>query len=235
LSLIDDDSGAIATGRASYSLSISGVVLTSLWLIAAGIYCHSRWDVLVELKPDAVANFAAGVCAPLAFLWLVLGFFQQGQELRNSGRALWLQGRELQQSVEQQRELVNVTREQLHFESSKLERQQDETVRNAQPILRLAEGGSSGAVDGGRSHEFTLSNLGRPCTDIRVIDADGKSRIARPILDTGGSLSFQFDFAFGPVPPFQLSLAYVDQQLIARQKIFTIKRDTNSFQIEEAN
>jgi hypothetical protein len=233
LSLIDDDPAAMSMGRASFFLPISGVVLTSLWLIAAGIYCHSRWDVLVELKPDAVANFAAGVCAPLAFLWLVLGFFQQGQELRNSGRALWLQGRELQHSVDQQRELVAVTREQLQFERAMLERRQTEIARNAQPILRLIEGGSIGSAEGCRSHEFRLSNLGKQCTDIKIIDDNGQLRGAKALLSTGEFHVVQFDFPSGPVPRFALRISYVDQQLTDQQKTFAIERTANSFSIAE--
>jgi len=73
------------------------------------------------MKPDEFATFLAGVFGPLAFLWLVLGFFQQGAELRHSADALWLQGQELQNSVEQQRNLVEVTREQNYFLPGDLE------------------------------------------------------------------------------------------------------------------
>lgn len=107
------------------------------------VYIYSNAPNFDALAPNEIGEFAAGVFAPLAFLWLVLGFFQQGEELRNSGRALWLQGQELQNSVEQQRELVRVTREQLQFESTMVEQQRQET-RNAQPILRLVQSGSMG-------------------------------------------------------------------------------------------
>ena len=35
-------------------------------------------------------DFLGGVSSPLAFLWLVLGFFQQGREIRLSNKALQL-------------------------------------------------------------------------------------------------------------------------------------------------
>lgn len=54
-------------------------------------------------------DFFAGVSAPLAFLWLVIGYFQQGEELgqntkalEQQEKALQLQVDELKQSVEQQ-------------------------------------------------------------------------------------------------------------------------------------
>lgn len=39
----------------------------------------------------------------MVFMWLIVGYFQQSQELRYSARALWIQGEELRRSVEQQR------------------------------------------------------------------------------------------------------------------------------------
>jgi hypothetical protein len=54
-------------------------------------------------------DFFAGASAPLAFLWLVIGYFQQGDELSQNTKALeqqekalQLQVDELRQSVEQQ-------------------------------------------------------------------------------------------------------------------------------------
>jgi hypothetical protein len=39
---------------------------------------------MLAMKPEEFATFLSGVFAPLAFLWLVLGFRQQGDELKNS-------------------------------------------------------------------------------------------------------------------------------------------------------
>jgi len=65
-------------------------------------------------------DFLAGSFAPLAFLWLVLGYLQQGDELRLSTDALRLQAEELKNSVEQQRELVEVSRQQVESEREAL-------------------------------------------------------------------------------------------------------------------
>src|SRR5690606_17388856 len=105
--------------------------------------------------------------APLAFLWLVLGFLQQGHELRNSADALWIQSRELQHSVEQQRQLVDVTREQLAFESEMLRHQQEEIRRNSQPVIRLAVSRIS-TLGGKKQVTFALRNHGKPCTAIAI-------------------------------------------------------------------
>ena len=220
------------TGR---HLPILGACLTLVWLASVGLYVSGQWLKVAVLAPDALANFAAGVCAPLAFLWLVLGFFQQGQELRHSGRALWLQGRELQQSVEQQRELVNVTREQLQFESSMLERQQIEIMRNSQPILRLREGGNVGAANGNRSYDFSVTNIGKPCTDVSIKDSNGVAKGAKSVLETGENIGISFDFAIGPVPRFEVIVSFMDQQLNQQQKKFSVSREDRAFLISDCD
>lgn len=75
-------------------------------------------------------DFMAGFFAPLAFMWLVLGYFQQGEELRqntealklqaeelrSSNEALRLQAEELKNSVEQQRASVGLMREKMQYD-----------------------------------------------------------------------------------------------------------------------
>jgi len=74
---------------------------------------------LLELRPislNEIGDFLAGLFGPIAFLWLVLGFLLQSAELRNSVTALKLQAKELQASVQQQKELVAVTASAIEFE-----------------------------------------------------------------------------------------------------------------------
>lgn len=59
----------------------AGVAVTGVWL-AFGIYM-----LVTQERPsqqNAWGDFFSGFFAPLAFLWLVLGYLQQGEELRNS-------------------------------------------------------------------------------------------------------------------------------------------------------
>jgi hypothetical protein len=50
---------------------------------------------------DVVGGFLEGAFAPLAFLWLVIGFFMQQKELSANARAIRLQYREMKRSAEQ--------------------------------------------------------------------------------------------------------------------------------------
>jgi hypothetical protein len=88
--------------------------VTTTWLALAVWWTFYRpcgaWEV-PTLALNGWGDWAAGTFAPLAFLWLVLGYFQQGEELR-------LQARELRNSVDQQKDLAS---------SNKLQAQQLET------------------------------------------------------------------------------------------------------------
>ena len=72
------------------------------------------------LKLNEKGDLLAGVFSPLAFLWLVYGYLQQGQELKQNTLALNLQAQELQNSVEQQKVLAKAALEQLSILKKKL-------------------------------------------------------------------------------------------------------------------
>jgi hypothetical protein len=61
------------------------------------------------MAPNAWADFCAGVVAPIAFLWLVLGYYQQGDELKQNTQALKLQEEELHNQVAETQNLVRAT------------------------------------------------------------------------------------------------------------------------------
>ena len=51
------------------------------------------------LELNEVGDYLAGVAAPLAFFWLVFGYYQQGRELKVNNKMLKLQYKELSNSV----------------------------------------------------------------------------------------------------------------------------------------
>lgn len=162
-------------------LFVAGGVATTVWLGLLATYVQVNWAGVAAMGPNEVGDFLAGAFAPLAFLWLVLGFFQQGVELRNSGEALWLQGEELRKSVEQQEALVSTTREQLAFDRGVVARQYDQTVRRAQPSFKLLYEGVVEAGANSAFHQFKLTNTGKDCFDLYwIIDNSGSSGLAEP-------------------------------------------------------
>lgn len=219
--------------KAGNALWITGFLMTGVWLVLVALYVAWKWSTFGTMEPNAIGDFAAGVFAPLAFLWLVLGFFQQGEELRNSGKALWLQGKELQASVEQQRELVNVTREQLTFESDMLKEQREEVERKSRPILTLDPGGSMPDGPEKRLYDFRITNTGNPCTALAVLVLGNEVK-RQPVLGTGANLSFHLSLAAGgDLLPMPVLVSYLDARTLPGWAKFAIARLGEKFNITE--
>lgn len=86
-----------------------GKVLTGAYLFTIAALIAVRWADFCNLKLNELGDFLAGVFGPIAFLWLVLGYVQQGRELRINSEALRLQAEELANSVTQQKEIAEAT------------------------------------------------------------------------------------------------------------------------------
>ena len=87
----------------------------------------------MAMRPNEWGDFLAGSFGPVAFLWLVLGFIQQGHELKQNGEALRLQADELKNSVEQHKDLVAATREQV----AAAERGYQDTLISETPLFQV--------------------------------------------------------------------------------------------------
>lgn len=86
-----------------------------------------RWSEFKCLSLNEMGDFFAGAVGPLALIWLVFGYKQQGEELKLSTKALELQAQELKNSVDQQTKMVIAQEESLrNYE------------RSLEPILKLS-------------------------------------------------------------------------------------------------
>ena len=83
-----------------------GLVLTAIYLVGLVAYLTIQGQNPAELRLNELGDFLGGVSSPLAFLWLVLGFFQQSREIRLSSTALHLQAAEMKRSVDEHRRLA---------------------------------------------------------------------------------------------------------------------------------
>lgn len=77
-----------------------GGAATLVYLVGIVALTWGRIDTLGSMPLNEVGDFLAGAFGPVAFLWLVLGFLQQGEELSLSTKALNMQAEELQKSTE---------------------------------------------------------------------------------------------------------------------------------------
>ena len=147
-------------------LSRVGIFGSALYLALLVGLMYRRWNELQALELNAIGDFLAGAFGPLAVFWLVLGYFQQGVELRHSTEALQLQATELKNSVKQQKELVDVTRSQLKAEhdAAREERLRQRIAARPKFTTTKSAGRSSSGLD--TTYYMTISNVGNTATDI---------------------------------------------------------------------
>ncbi|WP_153020691.1 hypothetical protein [Pseudomonas sp. BMS12] len=154
-----------------------GITISIAWLLAMTVPLIHQADKLSGLMPNEWGDFFAGVFAPLAFLWLILGYLQQGEELRLSTNTLALQAEELKNSVEQQRALVEVSKEQVAAERLVWERERIVQEDAARPRVILTCRPSFLTASGGRSFSLSISNIGSTISSlvVELVRPNGKA------------------------------------------------------------
>lgn len=80
-----------------------GLVLTAAWLVVGALYVEVSigWASVDRQPADVIGAFLEGAFAPLAFFWLVIGYFLQQKSLAQNTEALQMQFQEIQRSAEQ--------------------------------------------------------------------------------------------------------------------------------------
>lgn len=167
-----------------------GIFITLIYTLAIAVLIAPKIDTFQAMPLNEIGDFLAGLFGPLGLLWLILGYMQQGEELRLSTRALLLQAEELKNSVEQQRELVEVSRQQVESERESLIYERQLREEATKPIISIKDGGGMFRGDGECSYNVLVTNFGYAATNLTVDFhlSTGTSGIAAdlPILDKGG-------------------------------------------------
>lgn len=159
----------------SRKLSILGVVLTAAYAWLLYFIFDGRIVESLSMKPNEIGDLLAGMFGPLTILWLILGFFQQGIELRQNTAALKLQEealraqvQELVHSVEQQRDLVKVSREQVELAAAALQEERRKSHAAAQPKF-VFDGCGSMTTGGLTTYRSAVRNVGSLATQVQFI------------------------------------------------------------------
>ncbi|VVP23336.1 hypothetical protein PS896_03957 [Pseudomonas fluorescens] len=176
-------------------LEFWGVLGTVIYLSIIGTTVSFKLDGFLNLELNELGDFLAGAFGPVAFLWLVLGFLQQGRELKLSSDALQLQAQELKNSVDQQRELVEVTRAQVEADLENLKTVRQLRAKEIKPFF-VVDGG--GGYHSGKEHEldFQIRNLGHAVTRLEFDFGPRLSNLNRSlhVLNKNDSTSFKVKF-----------------------------------------
>lgn len=143
-----------------------GVIITAIYICLIGFL---RWSSLPTLKTiplNEFGDFFAGVFGPLMLFWLILGYVQQQKELQQNTKALELQADELKKSVEQHKELVKATREQVQTDIKALEIEQIRHQREGHPNFTITSAGWSSSSGGNIKFDINLLNSGKPASEV---------------------------------------------------------------------
>lgn len=175
--------------------AVAGSIAYLLLLICLG---WGRWPQLLAKDLNEVGDFLAGAFSPLAFLWLVVGYFQQGHELSASVTQLERQAKvfEAQRKDEAER-FKAATQPKLHID--------------AEPVLM--GDGRPGAW------EIVVTNIGgAPCAHLSLASYDQRITL-HPYnaaqVAPGQFLRSSIVWRDGVIPrpgPLKLVVAYVSAQ-----------------------
>ena len=195
-----------------------GLILSISYCVALAYVVYRRWDQLFRLPLNEFGDFLAGAFGPLAILWLVLGYFQQGVELRQNSLALRMQADELANSVEQQRQLVEVAKKQYETDREALQHEIDIVTREqarqraaSQPNFLFQIEATPQSLRG-RTFTIEVSNSGAVCTKVRLVaegfplrfsptevsllasEAAAKFTLSIPMVETRSEWPFNISF-----------------------------------------
>lgn len=179
-------------------LEFWGALGTVAYLLLIAVTVVLKFEGFQDLKLNELGDFLAGVFGPVAFLWLVLGFLQQGRELKLSSDALRLQADELRASVEQQTMMV---------ESQKITLENHE--RSLDPLLVVQSIKGTHDEDGDFHFQFKVINKGAYCESVVIIMSSEEfshSFNAEPLYDDAYTT---FSVADGGSDKVSIEIEYV--------------------------
>lgn len=209
-----------------HTRTVFGIVASLAYL---GGVLWLRWpftlDTLRKVPINELGDTLAGLVGPIALLWLVIGYFQQGEELRQNGRALHLQAEELKNAVEQHKEMVKATREQLHLNERALHLEQSQALAGSRPQFEFV---SCGLVRLGPDQRRRLMlQLARGKAYYPQITTDLQTQLIGAqlgeILSNGDLIYVDWAADFFPSEDVRFTVEYRDENSYLHRQILTLR------------
>lgn len=211
--------------------------LTTLGLIASIAYTLIVYAVVRDRIPslgsmplNEVGDFLAGVFGPLGLLWLVLGYLQQGIELGLNTRALELQASELMNSVNQQRELVDIARKQFEAELEVLRHERQRAEQAIKPRFVPEKIGGSHHSSGRSSFLWPIKNVGTSITNVSFQFSASMQEVEPDRLTEWSedqTIRLAFTFPEWKAYDTDVIIAYTDAAGQSGQKAYSLKLDSS--------
>lgn len=163
-------------------------ILTVVYLILIIMFAISDLDQMNNLKPNEWGDFFAGFFAPLAFLWLIFGYYQQGQELKQNTEALRLQAEELSNLVKEQEKQNAIHEHGMNLK--RIESKPKIVLKNASYAYRIDD--HSDKYFEGTVFYFHIVNYGKIAKDVHITGKGIKRRFHKLESDIVTSMFFSF-------------------------------------------
>lgn len=213
-----------------------GAAVTYIYLVVIAAMIWGRSGQLLTMPLNELGDFLAGAFGPVAFLWLVLGFLQQGDELRQGTEALKLQATELKNSVEQQSIMAKAAITQMAAQEIELEHKERQRQLSLCASFTLQTTGfGSGSLPGTVSNKLQIRNDGSLALKTHFTLEPPLINMNKSHLgDFRTSSSSEFDIIIDPAadPPHGVAiLSYEDKEGNERVEMFSyiIKNSNISF------
>ena len=198
------------------------IAVTAVYVFGFVCLLVLRWQELAGLPLNELGDFLAGSFGPLALAWLVFGYFQQGDELRQGTEALRLQAQELRNSVDQQTELVKASNVSLENHELGLE-----------PLLQITGYDSSSGLFENRRvaiDTLTFTNSGGYCESVAIsafVGDDLVGTVNCGALAKGSSYPVGFRDIFSDEIYYELRVTYRKSNKKSGEQVFKIKKIFN--------
>ena len=208
-------------------LAVFGIFVTVAYLCVFIHYGGISISKLQTLDLNELGDFLAGTFGPIAILWLILGFFQQGIGLKQNSEVLRIQAEELKNSVEQQRELVEVTREQLKMEMQILKEDRERLKQGFEPKFIFSKVINSLMSGGNYTYRCTIDNAGATVSKLKIeasVETDRITESEYPVLKTLEQVQIIFELLEKKplIDPIIFTLTYLTGEKVKNKTQFIL-------------
>lgn len=174
-----------------------GWTLTAAWVSTTVTIAYFRFGDFVQMELNQWGDFLAGITAPLALLWLVLGYLQHSREIALQVEEMVKLGEHNERQAEATETLVQLNRD----------------AQSRAEVQEALKNGPEFVFAGATANEITLLNRGGDAYSIEVL-YDGPGRLhlgSEMMIESGLNGTLHIDQNSDTSPsPIRFSLVCID-------------------------
>lgn len=200
-----EDDDAFADSR---NLTNGAWIATAVWGVCSIVYAVCFWKEFA--RPDVLGSFLQGVCSPVAFLWLVVGYILQRKELE-------LQRIELRKNNESQVGQMDQLTRQAEFLSEQLRISRARSNADFDLLLDLQSYMLvPGSTPAGQDFRLSVKNLGSTVFNVQFkLESPGnpevifRSDVRFPNILAGRDVALLMGPILDSIPTMRLHVTFV--------------------------